>query len=275
MKLSIVAVLFQLLNLVLGYSISSGSVSIGQQSVAFGEVTTQEIKQLTVDSGKDKIVVKLGLSEKLKKAPQQVFVELVSAKNDALATHFVPTFTDDKQFFITIPVGKLPEVLKAQDKLLLNIIIADGSKKLYKKLVEIIPTYDFKSGINYQPQPKIGYQPEIHHIFREDPKTVGEGIPVFFTAMALVLFTGLLVLWNGFIGKDLFGTLKKTAPGQLIFNIAFLLSILGFEYNFAQYYLGQSIFTTLYAGFFLGLSSIYFGARVLRHLAHERRIGRS
>ncbi|KAK6202605.1 uncharacterized protein RJT21DRAFT_112559 [Scheffersomyces amazonensis] len=274
MKLLILVAFVQLLSLTLGFTISSGSVSVNQKKVEFGEFNTQEIKQLSSENLKDKIEIKLQLADKVEAVPHQLLIAISSAENYALASHYTPTYKKG-EIKVTIPVAKLPEVLKIQDKLFISVIIADSSAQLYKNLVEFIPGGELKSANKYKEVPRIGLKPEIHHTFNSDPKTVNPIIPIGFIGVAVVLFLALVFSWVGFIGKDLYGTLKFTSAGQLFYNISFLLSLVGFELNFTKYYLGQNIFTTLFTSFLCGIASIYFGSRVLRHLAHGRHIGRS
>ncbi|ABN65723.1 predicted protein [Scheffersomyces stipitis CBS 6054] len=278
MKLSIiVAVICQLGAAAMAYTISEGSIKLNDQSVFFGEFMTQEIKHLSVDSPKDKIEISLQLKEVLDKRPQQLVLVLSSVEDSALAAHFVPGFTSSSEIKFSLPASKFPEVLKIKEKLNLKLIIADpasSGKNLVKQLVEIVPTEEFRATAKYHEKPRIGYKPEIHHIFRTEDKQINAIVPLVFIGGAVVLFLALIGSWFGFIGADLYGALKYTSGGQLLFNIGFLLSLIGYEYNFVQYYLGQSIFTTLFNGALLSLPCIYAGARVLKNLSRSRHAGK-
>ncbi|ODV77365.1 uncharacterized protein CANTADRAFT_7840 [Suhomyces tanzawaensis NRRL Y-17324] len=275
MKFSIIATAAQLLAVSLAYTISEGTIKVGEKSVSFGEFNTQEVKQLPIESPKDKIDINLKINDDLAKRPHQVVLSLASIKDSALAAHFVPTFTVSNQIKASIPVNKLPEVLKIQDKLLLSLIIGDQvSGNLDRHLVEIIPGAEYKETSKYVEKPRVGRKQEIHHIFREDPKTINAIIPVAFIGAAVVLTLGLFASWVGFIGADLTTTFKTITTTQLTYNVSFLVTIIGFEVNFIKYYLGQNIFTTLFNSFILGLPSIYFGSKVLRSLRENRKVGR-
>lgn len=276
MKFTTIAIAAQLLVVSWAYTIGEGYIKINDNSIHFGEINTQEIKQLLIESPKDKIEINLKLKEDLDTRPHQVVVAVSSAENSQLVTHFVPTFTASNQIKLTIASSKLPEVLKVQKKLVLNLIVADpgNSDNLFKQLVELIPSEEFQATAKYQPKARVGHKPEIHHIFREEPKTINATIPIIFIGGGLVLFVVLLGAWASFIGADLFGTLKTVSKLQLTYNIAFLTTLIGFEANFVKYYLGQSIFATLFNSFFLGLAGIYFGSKVLRSLGENRKVGK-
>ncbi|KAK6457792.1 uncharacterized protein RJT20DRAFT_125646 [Scheffersomyces xylosifermentans] len=277
MRFSVVAAVVQLFAVSLAYTIAEGYIKVNDQSVYFGEFMTQEVKQLTLDTPKDKIEINLKLKEEIEKKPHQLLLSLASFNDPAIASHYVPAFTASKEIRLTISANKIPEVLKVQDKLIFKLIVADydnEGKNLVQQLVEFIPEAEFQASSKYTEKPRIGYQPEIHHIFRGEEKTVNPAIPVIFIGGAVVLFIGLVTVWLQFIGKDLISTLKYTPPVQLTYNIGFLTSIIGFEANFISYYLGQSIFTTLFYGFILSLPSVYFGSKVLRSLSIGRHAGR-
>ncbi|KAG7664010.1 uncharacterized protein J8A68_002448 [[Candida] subhashii] len=258
----------------LAYSNLEGYVKIGKNKVSFGEIETQEVKQLFIDSPRDFIDVSLECKD-MTKRPDQVVLSLSDFSDPSLVTHFVPTVTDEK-IRTSIKAVTLPEVLKSKDKLILQIIIADStsSKNLYRKLVEIFPSPEFQQSSNYKPKERLGIQPEIHHIFKQDEKDVNPVIPVAFIGISITLFFVFLGTWFRHAGKELLPTLKTISWSQLTCNIVFLICIFGFELNFVMYYLGQSIFTTLYYGAVLSVATVYFGVRVLRSLAQNRVLGK-
>lgn len=278
MKFGVVAVLMQLVAVVMAYSIAEGHIKIGNEVVEFGEIMTQEIKQLPLTSPKDKIDVLLKLKEDVVTPPHQLFIGVSSFENPKLTTHFAPVLTVNNEIKLSIPCNKLPEVLKVQDKLIMKLIIGDFDTKynLNKQLVEIIPSQEFAQSSKYvSHESAVGYKPEIHHIFRQEEATINAVIPVAFIGGAVVLFLGLVISWNAFIGKDLYRSFKYLSPVQLSYNVLFFVSIIAFEYNIVQYYLGQSIFATLFKGFVISMPSIYFGSKVLRYLRAQRLAGRA
>lgn len=275
MRLQSICTTLQMVGAAFAYTISSGTVGIDSHSVSFGEVETQQIKQLPIESPKDKISIALKLKDELSQRPHQLVLSLGSVAKQTLTTYFVPTFSDN-EIKLVIPVNKLPEILKVQEKLQLKLTIADDSEHtLVKNLVEILPSAEFRASIDHKtPEPRLGAKAEIHHIFREDPATIGGTIPVLFIVAASLLLVGLIVVWLNVVGFDLFANFNNISTRQLLYNIAFLTSLVGFEANFVKYYLGQSIFTTLFNSFIAGLPAIYFGSKVLRWLGVNRKVGK-
>ncbi|KAI5955790.1 hypothetical protein KGF54_001292 [Candida jiufengensis] len=243
------------------------------ESVHFGEIDTQVIKSLPIDSSKDIIEIDLKNKDLEGHKPEQIMISLSDVSQPNLVTNFVPTVKDD-QIKLQIKASLIPEILKSKDSLVLNLIIGDssGSLNLIKRLIELIPSQEFKSSSKYERKSKFGIQPEIHHIFRGDEKTINPIIPIFFIGIASVLFLILIGSWFGFIGVNdiFFKTFNKTSIGQISHNILFFTSLIGFELNFVKYYLGQSIFTTLFYGFILSFPCYYFGLSVLNYLAKNR-----
>lgn len=274
---SILISLLQLFVVSMAYSLSEGTISVGDQIVQFGEINTQEIKQLTIDVPKDKIEIQLKLAESLKDRPHHVVITL--GDNKDLTHSYVPNFVPSSQLLkLTIPVGKIPSILKLKEKLFLNLIVSDSNpkqKNLLKSLVEIIPTENLQSTIQYAQPDTLGPKPEIHHIFKTEEATANPIIPLTFSAVAVVLTLGLYIGWNIFLSGNLFATSKHNSYLEAIQTFGFLASITGFEVTFIRYYLGDSIFKTLARSFLLGLPAIFFGSKVLSKLSIQRKVGKA
>ncbi|KAI3403877.2 hypothetical protein KGF56_003307 [Candida oxycetoniae] len=256
----------------------TGSVSIDDKAIHFGEIDTQEVKVLPIESAKDSIKIHLkdnALDKTL--TPEQIMFTLADAEKPSTSTHFVPVVKDNS-IDLVIPAATIPDILKSKNTLVLSLTIADSKKELnlVKRLLELKPSSELQSASKYTKKNlDFGLQPEIHHIFREDEKTVNPVVPIVFIAASSVIFLALIASWVGFIGvNEMFKTLKTTSSRQLLQNICFLLSLLGFEINFVQYYLGQSIFTTLLCGFILSFPCLNFGRSVSRALARNRALGK-
>lgn len=252
-----------------------GTISSSGKTVHFGEIETQEIKVLPIESTKDVIDIRLK-NDKLDGQPEQIMLSLSDAHKSSVATHYVPSVKGTNIKY-SIKASSIPDVLLSKNQLTLGLVIADvtGKSNLVKRLVDIKPSSELKKPPKQERRFKFGIQPEIHHIFKEDAKTVNPIIPVAFIAIAIATFLALLGSWVGFIGlNNLFKTLKSTSGGQLLQNVSFLITLIGFEFNFFKYYLGQSIFTTIFYSFILSLSGVYFGSGVLKYLAQNRTLGK-
>lgn len=73
----------------LSYGAVTGTVSSGGKTVHFGEIDTQEIKVLPIESGKDVIDIKLK-NDQLDGPPEQIMLSLSDTQKSSLATHYVP-----------------------------------------------------------------------------------------------------------------------------------------------------------------------------------------
>ncbi|KAI5967451.1 hypothetical protein KGF57_000394 [Candida theae] len=259
----------------LSYGAITGTISSSGKTVHYGEIETQEIKVLPLESIKDTIDIKLK-NDKLDGQPEQIMLSLSDSHKSNVATHYIPVVNGNNIKY-SIKANSIPATLLSRSQLTLGLVIADSKTKsnLVKRLVDLKPSAELKKPVKQERKFQFGLQPEIHHIFKEDAKTVNPVVPVAFIAVAAATFLILLGSWAGFIGLDnLFSTLKSTSGGQLLQNVSFLLTLIGFEFNFVKYYLGQSIFTTLFYGSILALAAVYFGSSVLRYLAQNRALGK-
>lgn len=122
---------------------------------------------------------------------------------------------------------------------------------------------------DYSVPKRFNSKPEIHHIFREAPKQVAVPVALFFMSCVGVIF--LWFLFNIYFHNCL-NFSKLFSSSNFLNNIAFLLTIVMFEYNFLQYYMGDSIFSLLSKSALLAGPALWFGSRVLRSLAQEKKL---
>lgn len=274
MRALILGLLAFFVRIALSYSLTEATIKIGDESVTLGEFNTQEIKQLPINNVRDSISVSLKF-DSLKKVPSQLVVTL--GDNKGLVTTYVPSIKENSAA-ISIPVKKFPDVLKVQDKLFLNLIVSspETDANIFKTLTEVIPSPIFKESSNYQVKKSIiGKKPEIHHIFNSDPSTINATIPLAFIAGSIGLFVILLGTWASIACSSVTEGLKGLSGKNGLYTVGFLSSIVGIEFNFVRYYLGQSIFSTLFNVSILALPTIYFGSKVLRKLFEDRKIGKA
>lgn len=255
-------------------SLSSAVVRVNDKTIHFGEITTQEIKQLDLQSTKDKIDIEVYLNE-VTDQPHQAIISLGNGKG--LEFPLFPKFSMEKKAFkASLTASKIPINIRNLENIIITLIVGkSGEDNLYMTLGELIPNEEFKGLVAYKKAPRIGYKPEIHHIFREDIKTVNPFIPIVFIGAAIILFLGLIGVWIAQLGDDMNGLTKSIPTAQAFSNSVFLLCIVGYEIIFFRYYLGTSIFSTLFQCFVLSIPSIFYGASALKHFAHLRQIGKA
>lgn len=262
------------LSTALCYTIVDGSLKIGSQAVHFGEIETQEVKQLSIDQLTEKIDIQLKLKDDVKKSPNQFVVTVSDGKG--LVVPYFPKFSmDNNEVTLTIPLKNIPTSLKSQEKVYVSFVVGDQSSnvQLTKLLAELRPSGELTA--NYKRVDRFGTKPEIHHVFGEDPKTVNPIVPVIFSGVAVFVLLILLISWKVTIGSDMLGLASHIVKSNPLANVGFLFSIVGYEYVFIKYYLNTSIFKTLLHGIILAVPSIYFGSRVLRTLHQYHKTGRA
>lgn len=266
----------QLVVLGFSYSISEATVKVNNEAIHFGEITTQEIKQLNLHSPKDKLDIEVQLlEEKSSSQPHQVLIMLGDGKG--LDMPFFPKYNVEKNAIkLVTAASKLPLSIRNLDIISISLIVAHpgNTANLYKSLGQLVPSAEFKDLIPYKPSSRIGYKPQIFHTFKQDPSMVNAFIPVVFSGVGFMLFMGLLGAWVAGSGSDLFGASKGMSTSQLLVNTAFLTCLLGFELIFIAYYFGMSIFSSLYYAAILAVPTVYFGSSTFRDLASSRKLGK-
>ncbi|CAH6719948.1 dolichyl-diphosphooligosaccharide--protein glycosyltransferase subunit Swp1p [[Candida] jaroonii] len=252
-------------------SMSKAIVSVNGKTIEYGEISTLEIKQLPIESTKDKIDFEIYLKD-IQSQPHQMIISL--GNGNGLDFSLFPKFNVAKKALkASIPASKLPLNIRNLDKIIIKLIIGDSShENLIKNLGELVPTEDFKKLVPYKYHERIGLKPEIHHIFRTSPETINPIFPIVFIGFNAVVFLAIVATW--FSIPTIFSNFKGISGGQLATNASFLSCIVGFEIVFVRYYLGQTIFTTMFHCFLLSIPSILLGSGTFRWLAGLRKIGR-
>lgn len=144
-------------------------------------------------------------------------------------------------------------------------------------LIKISDNISIASKMHYplEAAPKrFGVKPEIHHIFRPDPRQVNAAfasILVLFVVISTILF--LLSAWTFFVGVDL-ANLGPAMKASGFAHAAFLVSIGAIELVFFKYYKGTSIFDTIKSLAIIAPASVYFGSRALREVKARRLTGK-
>lgn len=259
------------ISIVTAISLSLASVKVNDKSVHFGEISTQEIKQLPIESTKDKLDIEVYLND-VNAQPHQAIITLGNGKG--LDQAFFPKFNINKKALkLSTQVSKIPVSIRNLDKIFIQLVVGDsGAQNLKVSLGELIATEELKQLVPYKKAERVGIKPEIHHIFKQEEKTVNPFWPILFIGFDIVVFLGLLGLWTFGVGGE--GLSKSTPPEQKINNFLFFLTLIGFEVIFIRYYLGTSIFTTLLHGFIVSIPCILLGSTCLKHLAYLRSIDR-
>lgn len=162
-------------------------------------------------------------------------------------------------------------------KHLLNLAINDkklltGSLVLAKEGDGfLVPLFNIKLDVNettmeYVEPKRLDAKPEIHHVFNPEPKTVPWSFAQIFSYIVVLVTFGLVVAWMS-AGAI---TLNSVPKGlNFIYFLAFVGSIVGFEFIFVRYYAGTSIFDTLKYAFLLSIPSLWLSTQFLRKWGKE------
>lgn len=249
---------------VTAFSIELGLVTInGKESFPVG--TPKDIRGVTVETARDKISIDVKLSGELDGKPNQLYFLLTN--NKGLDFPIFPEFhVSSNSVKVSFTTSQIPTALQAEEKISVDFVASNTDNlNLLTTLFEIVPAEAFKESINYKAPIRLGALPEIHHLFKEDPKTVNPIVPVLFSGFAIALMTGLFAVWASWLSSVLFANnTAKFAKG------VFLTTLALFEGVFFKYYLGSSIFTTLFCVAVVSGPSLVFGAKALRALHHYR-----
>lgn len=275
----ILGVVAQLAASAFSYSIESGLVRVNEDILQYGEMEVQLIRLLTLENMKDKLEMEFKLDYKdVSQRPQQFVVTL--GDDQAYDLLFVPNYLSSHDVYkLSVPVNKIPVGLRVKDKLFLRAAVGHSGPKKYgenlrRNLAEIKFGKDIREAalLTYKPAERFGLKPEIHHQFSSDAPTVNAVVPIVFIGGALVLFLGLLGVWSTLLQDDFLSNFSKLSGAQLVNHSVFLTSLVGFVVVFYRYYLGTSIFSTLFHAFILSAPSIFFGSRCLRDLAQFHKL---
>ena len=120
---------------------------------------------------------------------------------------------------------------------------------------------------------RYGKLPEIHHIFKLDPKSPNVLITIVFSLAIFATLPVLLGTWLT-VGSN-FNHLGKALGSAPVAHGVFFGSILAMEIIFVAYYTSWNLFQTLPAAVAVGIVAFLSGTRALtevqgRRLAGER-----
>jgi oligosaccharyltransferase complex subunit delta (ribophorin II) len=112
---------------------------------------------------------------------------------------------------------------------------------------------------------------EIHHIFRDDPKSPPKLITIVFAAAVVAALPILLGVWAT-LGANA-GHVSKALGNAPVSHGLFYGSILAMEGIFFMYYTSWNLFQTLPAAAVVGLVAFVSGSRALSEVQERRLAG--
>ncbi|KYK57589.1 oligosaccharyltransferase subunit ribophorin II [Drechmeria coniospora] len=124
----------------------------------------------------------------------------------------------------------------------------------------------------YEAPLRYGRLPEIHHIFREDPKNPPKIVSLVFSVAVLATVPALLVGWFH-LGANV-NHLQNALNGAPVSHILFFASILAMEGVFTMYYCHWKLFQTLPAIVLVTAVALESGKRALGEVQRRRLAGK-
>ncbi|KAL8703220.1 MAG: hypothetical protein Q9201_003606 [Fulgogasparrea decipioides] len=238
-------------------------------------VENKALSQPVTLGASDTLKVILTTTENKKaKRPHQTFLLLREPKSN-LDTSFPLSVKENGKGKVELSHKDLPtQFLTGSKKLSASLIIASfGSSKPYRN-----HAFDLKIELDPSSPPpsaekplRYGKLPEIHHIFRADPKSPPKIITLIFTGAVIAALPALFSVWLS-LGANLNHS-SKAFRSSPVSHATFFLSILAMEGIFFKYYTSWNLFKTLPAAALVGLVTFLSGSRALREVQGRRLAG--
>jgi oligosaccharyltransferase complex subunit delta (ribophorin II) len=153
------------------------------------------------------------------------------------------------------------------------VIGAFGSSTPYKqKVFDLTVSRDANVPLAI-PEPPLRYiaESEIHHIFRDDPKSPPKIITIVFAAAVAAALPILLAVWAT-LGANV-SHLSKALGAAPVSHALFYGSIIAMEGVFFMYYTSWNLFQTLPAAGAVGVVTFLSGSRALSEVQERRLAG--
>ncbi|KAL8958453.1 MAG: hypothetical protein Q9183_005833 [Haloplaca sp. 2 TL-2023] len=220
-----------------------------------------------------KIIVTATENKKAKR-PHQAFLLLRDPRSN-LDTSFPLSVKDSGKGKIELSHKDLPtQFLAGSNTLSATLLIASfGSTKPYRnQAFDLRIESDASAPSTPTDKPlRYGKLPEIHHIFKADPKSPPKIITLAFAGVVIAALPALFIVWLS-IGANL-NHASKAVGSSPISHTTFFFSILAMEGIFFKYYTSWNLFQTLPAAATVGLITFLSGSRALREVQERRLTG--
>ncbi|KAF3938832.1 hypothetical protein ABW19_dt0205904 [Dactylella cylindrospora] len=204
------------------------------------------------------------------KRPHQLFLLMKDPKSD-LESFFAFDTKESGKAKLDISIKDIPVSLLTSPSLSLTLAIASfgQSAPLSVEIATLTPVLDANTKKMIPSPPlKYGKLPEIHHIFRSEPRSPPKIVSIVFLIAVIVTLPGLFGAWFGLSAN--LSHLPKSLGASPIAHPLFFLSLLAFEGVFFAYYTGINIFQTLAAVAIISPVALISGSRALREVRARR-----
>lgn len=222
----------------------------------------------------DKIKVSVTTKEGSKaKRPHQAFLTL-KHPSSGLEAPFPFTIKESGKATVEIAQKDLPiQLLLSQEPLSASLVLGSfgSTKGSVTTIFDVTVTLDpNQAAPTYEAPIRYGKLPEIHHIFRADPKNPPIIISLVF-AGAVVATVPALIVGLGVFGANL-NHLQKALGSAPVSHVTFVASVIAMEGVFFLYYSGTKLLTILPFIGATGLVAFLSGIKALGEV-QRRRLG--
>lgn len=155
-----------------------------------------------------------------------------------------------------------------------SIVLASfgSSSPFNKHAFDLSITYDASAPLAVpSPPERFTSKPEIHHIFKSDPRSPPQIISLVFSLAVAFALPALLGLWVG-LGGNLDHAGKAFGASPVAHGL-FYGSIVAMEGVFAMYYFSWTLFQTLPVAAVVGVVAYVSGSRALTEVQERRLAG--
>ncbi|KAF9699215.1 hypothetical protein EKO04_003274 [Ascochyta lentis] len=263
------------------WSFEDGTVSIASKGAGVGGASKNALSATkplakTISLGAtDSLKLDLSIVDgKTAKRPHQAFLTLTDPTS-GLEESFVLSVKESGKAKVSLAHKDLPhQFLTSTKPIPASLVIgAFGSSKPYKqKIFDLTVSRDANVPLAI-PEPPLRYaaESEIHHIFRDDPKSPPKAITIVFAAAVAAAFPVLLGLWAT-LGANV-SHLSKALGAAPVSHALFYGSIIAIEGVFFLYYTSWNLFQTLPAAGLVGVVAFLSGSRALSEVQERRLAG--
>lgn len=170
----------------------------------------------------------------------------------------------------SLPNSMLYYANKYNEPLKCTLIISTDKElnekfNIFKTVLELNLNFSTFENIESFIEPiRYSEKPIIEHIFPAEPKTVSPILAKTFVLIVLCIGLTLFLTWLS-TGCIKFNKLPRGT--ESIYLSGLMISIIGLEWTFYNYYLGSSIFQTINTSALYAFVGLFFGTKYLRNVA--------
>ncbi|EFR05378.1 hypothetical protein MGYG_08389 [Nannizzia gypsea CBS 118893] len=263
-----------------GWGFADGTLSVHQKGAGIGGAQKQKLSQdkplTTAITLNDASTLKLLLTlqeDNTAAKPHQAFLTLKEI-DSGLDISYPLSVKANGKAIVELNHKDLPvQFLAAKAPVEASLLIASfgSSSGYYKPAFKISLEHNTNTPLPSSKALRYGKLEEIHHTFREDPRSPPVIVSLFFVLAVLATLPLLVVSWL-YLGANAnhLSVALKSAP---LPHIVFVGSIIGLELTFFMYYTSWNLFQTLPVAASIGVVSVISGSRALGEVQQRRLAG--